>query len=258
MKQIAKRALEAFLNLTAGSSESELALRALVFHMLEGYKPEAFERWNLAHLLQQSIHRLNKIDFSFSQQLSADDGLARVDAIYILHQRQFPHALPKHHEFQNYLIHLDQNGFGLYAWVMSELMKQCGLDVALHFPQRPFKSSSRLLDAYWLTHLFFLETHYLHLPLDHRQSSTWTKDLLTVTNWVLEESRVDLAAEIGICLQLSGQHHSDEYQRIVESLIRKQQIDGSLQDFTLCNSAKAHTTAAALLLFAGAEELQPV
>lgn len=258
MEQIARRALEAFLSLTAGSSESEHALRALVFHMLEGYKPEAFERWNLAPLLQQAIHRLNEIDFSFSQQLSADDGLARVDAIYILHQRKFRHVLPKHHEFQNYLIHLDQNGFGLYAWVMSELMKQCGLDVALNFPQRPFKSNSRLLDTYWLTHLFLLDTHYLHLPLNHKESSNWTEDLIAATNWVLQESRLDLAGEIGICLQLSGQHHSDEYQLIIELLIQKQQIDGSLQDSMLDESAKAHTTAAAMLFFAGADEVQPV
>lgn len=258
MEQIARRALEAFLSLTAGSSESELALRALVLHMLEGYEPAAFERWNLATLLQQAIHRLNEIDFSFSQQLSADDALARVDAIYILHQRKFRHALPKHHEFQNYLIHLDQNGFGLYAWVMSELMKQCGLDVALNFPKRPFKSSSRLLDTYWLTHLFLLETHYLHLPLNHKESSNWTEYLLAATTWVLQGSRIDLAAEIGICLQLAGQHHSDEYQLIIELLISKQQIDGSMQDFTLGDSAKAHTTAAAMLLFAAAEEVQPV
>jgi D-amino peptidase len=258
MEQIAKRALEAFLTLTAGSSESELALRALVFHMLEGYKPEAFERWNLAPLLQKAIHPLNEIESSFPQQLSADDALARVDVIYILQQRNFCYELPNQHEFINYLIHLDQNGFGLYAWVMSELMKQCGLDVALNFPERPFKSSSRLLDTYWLTHLFLLNTHYLHLPLKHKQSSKWTTDLLAATNWVLQESRIDLAAEIGICLQLGAQHHSDEYKRIVESLIRKQQIDGSLQDFTLGDSAKAHTTAAALLFFAGADEVQPV
>jgi D-amino peptidase len=258
MEQFARRALEAFLSLTAASSESELALRALVLHMLEGYEPAAFQRWNLAPLLQQAIHRLIEIDSSFPQQLSADDGLARVDAIYILHQRKFCYELPKHLEFRNYLMHLDQNGFGLYAWLMSELMKQCGLDVALNFPQRPFKSTSRLLDTYWLTHLFLLETHYLHLPLNHKQSSTWTEDLIAATNWVLQESRLDLAAEIGICLQLSGQHHSDEYQLIIELLIQKQQIDGSLQDSMLGDSAKAHTTAAALLFFAGAEEVQPV
>jgi len=258
MEQIAKRALEAFLSLTIENSESELALRALVFHMIEGYKPEAFERWNLAPLLQKEIYRLNEIDSSFPEQLSADDGLARVDAIYILHQRKFCYELPKHLEFRNYLMHLDQNGFGLYAWVMSELMKQCEFDVALNFPQRPFKSTSRLLDTYWLTHLFFLDTHYLHSALRHAQISEWTKDLLAATNWVIQQSRFDLAAEIGICLQLSGQHHSDEYQMILDSLIRNQGIDGSLQDLTLDDSAKAHTTAAALLFFASAEEVQPV
>lgn len=253
MEQIARRALEAFLSLTTTNSESELALRALVFHMLEGYKPEAFERWNLAAVSQEVIYRLDEISSDFPKELSADHALARVDAIYILHQRKFRHAFPNHHEFQNYLIHLDQNGFGLYAWVMTKLMKQCGLDVALNFPQRPFKSSSRLLDTYWLTHLFLLDTHYLHVPLNHKQSSEWTQDLLTATNWVLQESRIDLAAEIGICLQLSEQHHCDEYQMIIEFLIRKQQIDGSLQDLMLDDSAKAHTTAAALLFFAGAQ-----
>jgi D-amino peptidase len=153
---------------------------------------------------------------------------------------------------------LDHNGFGLYAWVMSELMKQCGLDVALNFSQRPFKLSSRLLDTYWLTHLFLLDTHYLQLPLSHPQASEWTKDLLAATNWVIQQSCIDLAAEIGICLQLVDQHHSDEYLAILGALLDEQQIDGSLQDFTLDVSAKPHTTGAALLFFAGAEEVQPV
>jgi hypothetical protein len=258
MEQIAKRALEAFLSLTAGNSESELALRALVFHMLEGYKPQAFKKWNLAALIQEVIYRLNEISSDFPKELSADDAMARVDAIYILHQRGFSCALPEVHEFIKYLTHLDQNGFGLYAWVMKELMKQCGLDVALNIPERPFKSISRLLDSYWLTHLFFLDTHYLHLPLRHPLASEWTNDLLAATNWAIHENRIDLAAEIGICLQLAGQYYTPEYQTIHMSLVRAQEIDGSLQDLTLCVSAKAHTTAAALLFFAGAEEVQPV
>jgi D-amino peptidase len=258
MEQIAKRALEAFLSLTAGNSQSEIALRALVFHMLEGYKPEAFERWNLPPLLHQEIHRLNEIDSSFPQQLPADDGLARVDAIYILHQRKLCYELPNHHEFQNYLIRLDQNGFGLYAYVMSELTKQCGFDIALNFPERPFKSTSRLLDTYWLTHLFLLDTHYLHFPLTHAQASEWTRDLLAATNWVIQQSRIDLAAEIGICLQLAGLHRSDEHQMILNLLVQEQTIDGSVQDLTLGDSARAHTTAATLLFFAGAEEVLPV
>jgi D-amino peptidase len=258
MEQIAKRALEAFLNLTAGNSESELALRALVFHMFEGYKPQAFERWNLGPLFQQAIHRLNEIDCSFPQHLLPDDGLARVDAIYILHQRKVDHPLPKHDEFRNYLMHTDHNGFGIYAWVMSELMKQCGRDVALNFSVRPFKSSSRVLDTYWLTHLFLLDAHYLHVPLSHPEASEWTRDLLAATNWVIQQSRIDLAAEIGICLQLVDQHHSDEHQMILDALVRQQEIDGSLQDLTLDVSAKAHTTAAGLLFFAGAEGVQPV
>jgi hypothetical protein len=75
---------------------------------------------------------------------------------------------------------------------------------------------------------------------------------------VIQQSRIDLAAEIGICLQLVDQHHSDEHQIILDALVRQQEIDGSLQDLTLDVSAKAHTTAAALLFFAGAEEVQPV
>jgi D-amino peptidase len=258
VERIAKRALEAFLSLTAGNSESGIALRALVLHMLEGYKPQAFRRWNLGSLMHESVQRLNEVSVMFPKELSADDALARVDAIYVLHERNLSHVLPQSFDFLNYLMHLDQKGFGVYAWVMNELMKNCGLTVPIDFHDRPFKSISRLHDLYWITHLYLLDTRYLQLPLRNPNASQWTMELLAAATWVIEEQRFDLAAEIGICLQLAGQNHSDAYRMVVSTLAREQQSDGSLQDLTLGVASAAHTTAACVLLFAGAEGEQSV
>jgi D-amino peptidase len=258
LERIAKRALEAFLSLTRGNSDSELVLRALVLHMLEGYRPQVFNKWNLVPLLQEAIHRLIEVSCLFPPVLTPDDGLARVDAIYVLHERNLPYELPQHFQFLNYLMHLDQNGFGLYSWVMSELMKDCGLDLPLIFDERPFKSSSRLLDTYWVTHLYLLDTRYLQIALRNSKAQEWTKDLVSASNWVLGERRFDLAAEIGICLQLAGETATKEYQMIVNTLVRHQRSDGSLQDLTLDITSVAHTTAACLLLFTGAQEAYPV
>lgn len=258
MEQIAKRALEAFIRLTSGNSENELALRALVLHMLQGYNTQAFKRWNLGPLMQQAIHRLNEVSCTFPKELPPDDGLARVDAIYILHERNRPHSLPQQNDFLNYLTQLDQNGFGLYAWVMNELMKSCGLAVPMIFAERPFKSISQVHDIYWVTHLCLLDTRYLHAPLRNPNVSEWIKDLHAAATWVIEKQHFDLAAEIGICLQLARQYESDAYRLILSALAREQQPDGSLQDVTLDTTSAAHTTAACLLLFAGAQEGKPL
>lgn len=251
----AQRALQAFLALTASGSEEARALRALILHMLEGYTPRAFERWQLAPVLEEAVRALESLPREFPLDLSPDDALARVDAVYIRHARRLPHEFPEREAFTRYLLHLDETGDSLYAWLLCELMKQCGLPVPLVFPERPFKPHSRLMDLYWVTHLYLLDTRYLHAPLQSPQAPTWTEDLLAAGPWLLEEHHLDLAAEVAFCLQVAGQAGSDTHRMILDALARAQQPDGRVLDTTIGETpddAVDHTTAVALLAFAGA------
>ncbi|HYH97827.1 DUF6895 family protein [Hyalangium sp.] len=254
------RALQAFLAATLSGSEQDRALRARTLHMLEGHTPRAFERWKLSPVLEEAIRGLENFSTEFPLGLTPDHGLARLDAAYIRHERNLPYALPAHAAFTRYVEHLDLTGDGLYAWLMSELMKACGLSVPIAFPERPFKPLSRLLDLYWVTHLHLLDTRYLRGPLRSPEAPQWTKDLLAEAPWLLEEGPLGLAAEVAICLQLAGHAGSAAHQRILDALAREQQPDGRVQDPTLdqaSGSVDSHTTAAALLAFAGAEEHRP-
>jgi D-amino peptidase len=256
----AARALQAFLAATTSGSEQDRALRARTLHMLEGHTPRAFEQWKLGPVLEEAVRGLEDFSTEFPLGLIPDHGLARLDAAYIRRERNLPYALPAHGAFTRYVEHLDLTGDGLYAWLMSELMKACGLSVPIVFPERPFKPLSRLLDLYWVTHLYLLDTRYLRSPLRSPEAPQWTEDLLAEASWLLEEGPLALAAEVAICLQLAGQAGSDAHRLILDALAREQQPDGRVQDPTLDQTSgdvDAHTTAAALLAFAGAEERPP-
>jgi len=261
-EQAASRALEAFLVATSSRAEQPRAIRAITFHMLEGHAPRFFERWKLGPRLEEAVRAMEDLPLEFPSGLDPDDGIARVDAVYLRHERNLPYVLPERGAFTHYLQHLDETGSSLYAWLLSELMKACGLTVPLVFPERPFKPLSRLLDLYWVTHLYLLDTRYFHAPLRSPKASEWTKDLLGAAPWVLEERRLDLAGEVAFCLQAAGAAGSDEHRRLLDALLRAQQPDGRVVDLTLGDGQASqdemnHTTAAALIAFAGAEEHRP-
>jgi len=148
-EQAGSRALEAFLVATSSREEQPRAIRAITFHMLEGHASAVFERWKLGPKLEEAVRALDDLPREFPPGLDPDDGIARVDAIYLRHERNLPYLLPEPAAFLRYLQHLDQTGGSLYSWLLSELMAICGLTVPLVFPERPFKPHSRLLDLYW-------------------------------------------------------------------------------------------------------------
>jgi D-amino peptidase len=255
LEQGASRALQALLELTASDSEQHRALRALTLHMLEGYTPRLFEQWKLGPSLAEAVRGLERVPIAFPLELSEDDALARVDAVYILRERNLSVVLPEPAAFMRYLQHLDEQGAGIYAWLMGELMKACGLTVPFVFPERPFRTVSRMLDIYWVTHLYLLDTHYLRAPLRSADAPQWTEDLLASASWLVEERRFDLAAEVAVCLHAAGKAGSDAHRMLLDALVHAQQPDGRVLDTTIGEvpgDQVAHTTAVALLAFASA------
>ncbi|HSP78068.1 MAG TPA: M55 family metallopeptidase, partial [Myxococcaceae bacterium] len=253
----AERALGAFLSLTEGTSAEARALRALTLHMLESHAPRAFARWGLGPVLEAAVEALSSVPVALEPGLPPDEAQDRVDAWFVRRERGLPHPELAPAALRAYLEHLDEEGYGLYAWLLGEMAASCGVDVRLSIPERALRELSRLVELYWLTHLYLLDTRYLRAPLRDGRAAAWTEELLVATPWLLSEGHVDLAAEVAFCLQCAGEAGGGAHEALLSFLAAHQQADGRLSDETLDASAEesaAHATAAALLAFAGADE----
>lgn len=241
-----ERALRAFLSLTEGASDESRALRALTLHMLEGHAPRAFARRELGPTLEAAVAALAEVSLELPAGLPPDEGMARVDAWYVRRERGLPHAPLEPHVLRAYLEHLDAENYSLHAWLLGEMAASCGLDVRLSIPERAFRDT-RLVDLYWLTHLYLLDTRYLRQPLGHPSATGWTEELLVATPWVMEQGNVDLAAELAFCLQCGGEAGGGAHAALLRMIAEHQQPEGDL-------GGDDHATAGALLALAGAEE----
>jgi hypothetical protein len=253
-------ALQSFLRLTQGSDDESRALRALTLHMLEGHAPRFFTHWQLGPTLEQAAGALAAIPSAMGPEVAPALGMARVDAWYVRRMRGLESPAPPDGELRRYLEQLDAGGFSIYAWLLGELALACGVDVRLPYPERYLRDASRLADLYWLTHLFLLDTHYLHRPLSDARAPGWTEELLLAAPQLVAEGQVDLCAEVALCLQRAGEAGGGAHEALLEMIIRRQQPGGEVRDGVPEEESQwevAHTTAAAMLALAGAEELRP-
>jgi D-amino peptidase len=252
----AERALRAFLSLTQDTGADSRALRALTLHMLEGHAPAFFARAGLRPVLQAAVDALAQVPLELPLGLPPGEGMARMDAWYVRQERGLSHPVPTEYTLRQYLQHLDGEGYGLYAWLLGELGAQCGVDMRLLYPERALRPYSYVMDLYWLTHLYLLDTRYLRTPLRSPQAAAWTEELLAATPWLVSERQVDLAAEFAFCLQCAGEQGSGAHEDLLALLAAHQQPDGRvLEDVGgQAEENAAHSTAGTLLAFAGAEE----
>jgi D-amino peptidase len=252
----AERALRAFLRLTEQSDDESRVLRALVLHMLEGHEPGAFARWGLGPTLEQAVEALAAVPRDLGPEVEPGLGMARVDAWYICHVRGLESSAPPDEDLRRYLEFLDAEGYPIYAWLLGELALTCGVDVRLPALERPQRGDAFPADLYWLTHLFLLDTHYLHRPLSDARAPEWIEELLLAVPRLIAEGQADLAAEVALCLQCAGEAGGAVHEALLELIIRRQQPGGEVKDGVLEEESAwevAHTTAAALLALAGAE-----
>ncbi|EPX57998.1 D-aminopeptidase dipeptide-binding protein DppA [Cystobacter fuscus DSM 2262] len=242
----AERALGAFLALTAGEDDASRALRALTLHMLEGHAPGVFARWGLGARVEEAVEALTGVSLEFPAGLPPEVGMSRVDAWYVRGERDLSTAPLAPAALRDYLLHLDDEGYGLHGWLLGEIAATRGVDVRLSIPERVFRGVSRRADLYWLTHLFLLDTRYLRSPPRAPDASAWTEELLAATPELIEGMDLDLAAEVVFCLQCVGESGGGAHESLLALLAACQRSDGAVGD--------AHSTAAALLAFAGALE----
>jgi D-amino peptidase len=256
-KDAAGRALQAFLSLSAREEETSKALRALTLHMLEGYAPGFFARWNLRPVREEAVAALASLPMEFAPGLDPEVGMARMDALFVRREWGLAHPLPEPRAFRRYLEHLDSEGYGTHAWLLGELLRRCGMDARLDFPERAMRPHSRITDAYWVTHLFLLDTRYLRGPLTHPQVPAWTEELLLAVPWLIAQGHVDLGLEVAFCLRLAGEDGGGGYRALLEAFAPSQREDGRVLDRSMNEDGSRfedHTTAVFLLAFAGLEE----
>ncbi|MCP3138175.1 M55 family metallopeptidase [Pyxidicoccus xibeiensis] len=252
----AERALRAFLRLSEGSDDESRALRALILHMLEGHAPRAFTRWGLGPILEQAVEALAAVPRDLGPQVAPGLGMARVDAWYVRHVRGLESSAPPAGELRRYLELLEAEGYSIYAWLLGELALACGVDVRLPFFERPRRGDAYPADLYWLTHLFLVDTHYLHRPLRDARAHEWLEELLLAAPRLIAEGQADLAAEVALCLQCAGEAGGGVHEALLELIVQRQQPGGEVKDVVPEEEGAwevAHTTAAAMLALAGAE-----
>jgi hypothetical protein len=235
----------AFLRLTSDATETSVALRALTLHMLEAHAPEKFRQLSLSEELQSALQALRDLPLEFPVTLGPDDAMSRIDALYILRKRNLPCESPDPVLLKMYLGELRTQGYRLHAWLLGEMAESLGLYVRQIQEQRPFHNNA-YADAYWLTHLYFLATEYLHRPLPDQDFALPNSELLAITPWIIKNNHLDLGAEVAICLQISSQMSSPEQDQLLQWLSAHVREDGRMPD-----DDPAHCTAAALLAFAG-------
>jgi D-amino peptidase len=236
----ARRALESFLEQTH-DGEQELALRALTLHMLEGHAPRFFAAQQLGPVLDASVAalRVQPFDAPHDEQLM----MARLDAVYVLRERGRKAEVDAG-ELQRCIAQVFARD-PIWGWLLGELAHQLGLPgrVTLADP-RPFRRTHRLADLYWLTHLFLLETRYLHRPLPRPGFEAMTEEVLLAAPSAVAQGELDVAAELAFCMVVAGEANAPEHEHVLSALSAAQQRDGRVGD--------AHGTAAALLAFASA------
>ncbi|MBI3185534.1 MAG: M55 family metallopeptidase [Myxococcales bacterium] len=256
----ARAALRAFLGCTDGAADWQRALRALVLHMLEAHAPGFFRAQRLRSSLESALSALAEVPQSFPPELEPSDVMARLDALYLLGERSSLSDAGAG-ELRRYLRALLSEGEVLYAWLLAQLAREVGLGrAAPRVAERVLRKLPRDRRAYWLTHRFFLATGYLRAPLERSEWGAAIEEALLAASWAVEHAQVDLAAELALCLQAAGESRSAEHRALLELLRRHQRPDGWVEDPTSREEARdeadlaemdAHTTAVALLAFAG-------
>ncbi len=249
-----ERARDAFLRLTEGAREESIALRALILVMLERHAPGRFVELGLADARAAAVEALTRIPLDLPETLPPDLGLARIDAWYLRRQLGLDGPRLEPAAFERWLHALIEVGDLTYAWLLSEMARPALPELSLRVPQRSLRDD-RLFDLYWVTHELLLDTEYLARPWSEVGADR-VETLLLSARWAAERGHVDLAGEIALMLQVTGEHRTDAHALALSAVLQAQAEDGAVLDLSMDASAAEladHATGVALLALAGAE-----
>jgi hypothetical protein len=225
--------------------------------MLEGHAPAFFEAEGVAPRLEAAVRALAAVPADFPAGLPPAEGMARLDALYV----SSVHGVPRPFSTAGacaYAAWLARDAPAIWAWLFVEILALLGVDRPLRVPPRAMRDE-RTADLYWLTHLVLLETHYLRAPPVPGRLDAAIEELLLATPEVLAGRQIDLAAEIALCLQATGEAQTAEHRALLDLLSAHQDAAGRVVDPSSEGTSgdpeeearlAAHATGAALLALA--------
>jgi D-amino peptidase len=242
----AKAVLDFFLGHTNGPAHWERALRALTLFMVRGHAPGFYAQHKLDRVFTTAVRRLDGIPRDLPAGLAAIDAMSRLDASWVEWAEGKKPALPAAEEARAFLAAVRERDGLLWAWVMSELAVQLGLDCKLTLEKpRPLREVSADEDLYWVTHLVLLETRYFSRPVGKGAFSEEAKELALAVGPALAVKEFDLLGELAFCLQALGADF--EPAMAFEPLVT---VKGQVGKET--GYSGAHAAASALVALAGA------
>ncbi len=242
--------LDAFRRLSCGEGDEARALRALVLTVTKNHAPAAFDRLDLGRELTSALDALGEVSRALTPGLDPDLAMARLDASWLEWAAGRVYVPLDRDALAGYVAELHVEGDWLYAWLLAALARDLGVDVPCALGPRALRDVDRLGDLYWVTHELLLDTGYLARPIDTAKWAAELETLLIAVSWIIEQGHVDLAAEVLVCLQASGEGQGPEAAalwRFVEASIG---ADGAVCDASMDGDASEmadHATGLALI-----------
>lgn len=209
--------LQTFLDATADDSPVHVTLRGLVFHMLEAVAPKLYGARGLKPLHEAALEGCAHIGYAFDDAEDPDRLQAGIDAWYLRHLRGLPHQKPDRLLLRATLERLNDGGDTIYSWLLGELAARAGLDARLTFTRADFKSS-RLHEAYYLTHLVMLDSDYFARPASHADARDWSDALAQLVPWLTRSPNADLAGEVALCLHFLKRPEATAAKKLIEGV----------------------------------------
>lgn len=261
MEKLLKQSLEKLLNLLFNPLNFlntpkilHLGLTLITLHTLELYGHKTFVKNKLDKLLEQLL-RNPPINLSFNYALSSEEALAIVDVWYVFEKHNIVLNKISKKQIASFLDFLLTKNDLMYAWLIGEIIYLLGIDVRLDFfneNPRPYKEKNKIYDTYWLTHLIFLHTDYLHNKLGDLLALE-ILELLGATDWIIATKNLDLAAEVAICLDIAKKNDSQAYKQLISLLLTN---ISSITNLNLqeLDFDKLHTISVTMVALAGFAE----
>lgn len=201
-QKIAAAVLKRFLRDTRGKQDWQRALRALTLFMVKGHAPKFFARNKLARPFASAVKALESVPRALPPGLPAIDAMSRLDAAWVEWATGIEPKLPSRDEAGAFIDATLRREGALWAWVMSVLAGQLGLDCRLEVPRATVKLMSEEEHLYFLTHQVLFWTNYLSQPLPDKGPWPEGARLVQGVGAVLAVKQLDLLAEIAFCLQV--------------------------------------------------------
>lgn len=217
LKSDAVDRLQLFLNATDDDSAIHVALRALVFHMLEHVAPKFYATRGLKPLHEATLEACANVGFAFDSE-DPDVLQAGIDAWYLRTLRGLPHPKPDPTQLRAVLERLNAGGDAIYSWVLGELAARSGVDVRLPNVARTAFEASQLIRAYCLTHLVMLDSDYFARPASHADVDGWSDELASLIPWLTRVPNPDLAGEVAVCLRFLKRPEASKAKALIESV----------------------------------------